>query len=212
MCSLSVFQNFAGLWSKTRRLFQFLFDCRFHFIPFDGTDDRVFHHAYGACFFRNDQDETVIVFGDTNGGTVTKSIMAGNVGLVGYGQNATCRSDPIVADNHGTVVKWAVLKEDILNQCIADVGIDIDSCQGYVVESVLFGDDNQGTLLDVRHVLAGLRDGIHIENDIAVDFYQMEFSCEFTFPCLCADGEQKPSKFWLENDDKRNEANAYESA
>ena len=48
------------------------------------------------------------------------------------------------------------------------------------------------------------------EDDITVDFEQMEFSCEFAFPCLGADGEQKPSEFGLENDDKCNETDAGE--
>ena len=82
-----------------------------------------------------------------------------NVEVVADGQDTAGSTDAMIADNHGTIVKRRVLKENILNQALADVGIH-DFSRGYdVSQRCCTLNDNEGAHLSLRHLHTGHHDG-----------------------------------------------------
>ena len=134
--------------------------------------------------------------------------MAGDVGLLCHGKDATGSGDAVVTDDHGTVVQRAVLEENVLNQRTGDVGVDHNPSRYDVVQVVFSREQDECALLDFRHVDTGFGDGVDVEINIAPHPQKLEFSGQFAFLGLGAYGEQETSYLRLEYDDECDEAHA----
>ena len=115
--------------------------------------------------------------------------MPRDVALLGDGKDAAGGGYAVVANDHGAIVQGAVFEKDILYQRMADVGIDDHACRGDVIQVVVAGDEDEGTLFDVRHVLACLDDRVDVEVDVASDLKELELVKEPAFLCLRSYGE-----------------------
>ena len=64
----------------------------------------VFGNGYAAGLLRNDAGQAVALLRDAQRRAMAKAERFGNVGIVGYGQDAAGRLDVLLGDDHGTVV------------------------------------------------------------------------------------------------------------
>ena len=136
---------------------------------------------------------------------MAQAIVSGNIGLLRNGQDASGRRDAVVADNHGTVVQRAVFEEDILNQRMGYVGVDGDTCRNDIIQIVVAREQDERSLLDIRHVEAGLGDRVDVQVHITPDAQKLEPLGQLALLGLRSDGEEETPYLRLENDDERNE-------
>ena len=174
------------------------------------VDGSCLDEADVACLFRDHKDDTVVVFGDSYGGAMTEAVVAWDFVVVGDWQDASGRHNLIVGDDHGTIVKGAVFEEDVLYQRFADDGIDGHAGDEDIGQGVLSGDDDEGTLFDVAHRLAGLADGVGVECDGFLFAVEETEEFQVAVAGLGSDGEQESPDLGLEDNDEGNEAHAHE--
>ena len=156
-----------------------------------------------ARFFGNDDGQAVALLRDAQGRAVAQAERFRDVVVVGHGQDAACRLNAFVRDNHGAVVERTVLEEDVFDEALVDVGIDgvarfDDFAQGHLP----FDDDKRALLL-----LAHAETGHHDWHDFfALAVVRTAFAPkdahEESHVAARADAREEMADFLLEEDDE----------
>ena len=110
-------------------------------------------------FFGNNDSKAVGLFRDTLCRTVAQTEFFRDVGVVTHGKDATRCRNATVGNNHGAVVQGAVLKKDVLNQSLTDVGIDNVARIYFFLQRIAALNNNERADLLFRHIDTRHNDG-----------------------------------------------------
>ena len=167
----------------------------------------------GTCLFADDDAYDVDLFADTDGGAVSKSEVGVDLVVRGDGKDASGGEDGVFLNYDGTVVEWGVFEEESFEEGGGGGGVDAFACGDDVVEFVLAFEDNERAGFGLRHVHAGLDVGLYVERRGLRDvvFPEEEAFAEGVAGKggLGANEEEEFANFGLEDDNQRNQADAY---
>ena len=85
---------------------------------------------------------------------MAKAQLLGYVHVVTHRQDASCRFDALLRDDHGTVVERRVLEEDVLYQQFVDACVDLFTGLHNIVKRCGPLDDDKGSHLFLCHIHA----------------------------------------------------------
>ena len=123
--------------------------------------------------------------------------------VVRNGEDAGSRSDAIIVDNHGTIVEWGVLEENVLDELGIDIGIDGFTRIFNVNQRHLLPDDDESSNEVLAHVVASTNN-LHDGWIFLLTFHVLprkEFQ-ERIEPVVGTQGEEKSTDIFLKQDDK----------
>ena len=171
--------------------------------------------GYGDAtrFLRHYNDHGVAVLRHTHRSTVAQTEFLGDVETMGYRQNTSRSLDALTRDNHGTIVQWGVLEEDVLDETLVDVGVDFVACVCYVVERCGALNNDKGTHFSFAHVHAGKNDGhncLPACPTAAFFLFLLEESQQQSHPLVGTDVVEEFANVLLEQDDKTNHSHAHQ--
>ena len=109
--------------------------------------------------FGNDNGEAVGLFRDPLCRTVAQTELFGDIGVMTYGKYTPRCRNATVGNNHGAVVQGTVLKEDVFNQSLANVGVDEVARLLLFLQRIIALNNNERPNLLLRHVDASHNDG-----------------------------------------------------
>ena len=107
-----------------------------------------------SCLFRHHNGDGVAVLRDAERCAMAQTKLAGYAETMRHGQYAAGCLHSLVRDYHGTVVKWRVLEEDILNQTLVDAGVYHVAGIDNIVEGYAAFDDDKAADIVLGHVHA----------------------------------------------------------
>ena len=160
-------------------------------------------HSYLTCFLRNDNGNGVTLLGDTQCSTVAQTEFLRNVRVVRNGEDAGSRGDAVIVDNHGTIVEWGVLEENVLDELGIDIGIDGFARIFNVNQRHLLPDDDECSNEVLAHVVASTNN-LHDGWIFLLAFHVLprkEFQ-ERIESVVGTQGEEKSTNIFLKQDDK----------
>ena len=167
-----------------------------------------------ACFFAHHDGKSVALFADAFCSSVTKSELLGDVEVVADGQDARSCRNPSVCDNHRSVVKRAVLEEDILDESLCYLGIDFFSCSHELAKGKVVLQDDEGSDSLLAHVHASHHDGedcLALVTELACVLVLVESEEAEEAVCLVlgSDVVEAAADVFLEKNDDGKGTNAY---
>ena len=143
---------------------------------------------------------------------VTQSQRARYGCVVTHGQNATCRSDAVLIDNHSPVVQRGVLEEDILDEALVDFGVDNIAGAFVSLEGHALTDNDERSGLGFGHRHAGVHDG-HGYGAVLYCFFILavtEQTVKESPAFMASEGDKKALNLILKQYDKDKHAYAHE--
>src|SRR5574344_2610865 len=78
--------------------------------------------GYGdaTCLLAHHNRHAVTFLRDSQGGTMTQSQFLGNIKAMTHREDASCRHNPLMGYEHGTIMKGRILEEDVFYQLLID--------------------------------------------------------------------------------------------
>ena len=155
-----------------------------------------------AVLLGDDDHDRIGLFGDAEGGPMTRPEALGLDRRLGQRQERPGRHDPVVADDHGPVVERRLRGEDRAQQVGRDVAVDHHAGLGDLFEARLALEHDEGALAIGRQFGGRPRDlGRDVDRDARLR--RRQEPAERPDP---PDPLERPAQLGLEDDDQREQA------